>query len=83
MRSAEGKGGIAEKQSWREAGLCFMGAGVGGDPGGGGDCGLGGSNPIAKNCRRIARKLRENCGKLRTSIPPPLGSPHALVGGSQ
>ena len=28
---------------------------------GGGDCGLGGSNPLAKNCREIAG----NCGKLR------------------
>ena len=32
--------------------------------GGGGDCGLGGSNPIAKNCGKIAGKLRKNCGEI-------------------
>ena len=37
---------------------------------GGGDCGLGGSDPIAKNCGKIAEnygKLRENCGKIAMS----------------
>ena len=38
---------------------------------GGGNCGLGGSNPIAKNCGKIAGKLRkiaENCGKIAEKL---------------
>ena len=31
---------------------------------GGGDCGLGGSNAIAKSLREICPKLQENCGKI-------------------
>ena len=38
------------------------------EPGGGKNCGLGGSNPIAKNCGKIAEKLRENCDVV--SGPP-------------
>ena len=39
--------------------------------GGGKNCGLGGSNPIAKNCGKIAGKLRkiaENCGKIAEKL---------------
>ena len=46
--------------------------------GGGGNCGLGGSNPIAKNCGKIAGKLRkiaENCGKLRKNCDVVSGPP--------
>ena len=42
-----------------------------GSRGGGGNCGLGGSNPIAKNCGKIAEKLRkivENCGKIEEKL---------------
>ena len=38
---------------------------------GGKNCGLGGSNPIAKNCGKIAEKLRkiaENCGKIAEKL---------------
>ena len=35
---------------------------------GGGDCGLGGSNPIAEKLRKIAEKLRKNCDVV--SGPP-------------
>ena len=46
--------------------------------GGGKNCGLGGSNPIAKNCGKIAEKLRriaENCGKLRKNCDVVSGPP--------
>ena len=46
--------------------------------GGGGNCGLGGSNPIAKNCGKIAekwRKLRKIAEKLRKNCNVVSGPP--------
>ena len=41
--------------------------------GGKGGCGQGGSNPITKNCGKIAEKLRR-CNQTKLNLPKPQGA---------